>query len=352
MNNIQADIIHFMESIVWLNIALTGSDYRKLLHVHGKFLPSHIKWHNRVIRKALGLMADGQVCITHGARESLTAQGWGLPERTWVVSNAIDNRAFQALPTRRLARATLNIPADVRLLGMICRLVKHRGCDDAIRILRRLEGEWHLAFCGDGPFRNELEAKAELEGVSGRVHFLGSVDDVRTSLAAMDAFLFLARYDSFGMATCEAFASGVPVFGLGGEGEYREPEYPLVTPDNSIFVERHQAANYEVAESPQALDSLARHISDYGKNPQRYEDMIKRARAWVQKRFDAPIQAEAMARIYESFNCSTKRIQRVSDHRLDPQGNVKSEELMDHLKNKDFLTLEQVIERLPLRSHK
>ena len=41
------------------------------------------------------------------------------------------------------------------------------------------------------------------------MHFTGLMDDVRPALAAFDASLFLARYDSFGLASCEAMASGV-----------------------------------------------------------------------------------------------------------------------------------------------
>lgn len=313
MKSLKPDVIHFMDNVVWLNAALSGKRYKKLLHVHGKFLLSYVKWHDRVIRKRLGLMADGQVCITHGASETLTAHGWCRPQRTWVVSNAVNSKAFETLPARHLARAALKIPADVRLLGMICRLVKHRGCEDAIEILHRLENGWHLAICGDGPFRNELEAKGEREGVRGRMHFLGSHEDVRPVLAAMDAFLFLARYDSFGLATCEALASGVPVFGLAGDGEYRERQNPLITSDNSIFVERHQATNYEAAESPQVLDMLARHITDFGKNPQRYEDMTRRAKEWVRSRFDASKQAEAMTKIYRSVHCSNRQHSEISN---------------------------------------
>jgi len=333
LRNLKPDIIHFMDNVIWLNAALTGTGYKKLLHVHGKFLPSYMEWYDRRLRKRLGLKADGQVCITYGASATLTALGWGRPERTWVVPNAINIRAFEDLPARPIARAALNIPADVRLLGMVCRLVEHRGCQDALEILRRLEQNWHLAFCGDGPFRNELEMKAEREGVRGRVHFLGSLADVRPALAAMDAFLFLARYDSFGIATCEAFASGVPVFGLAGDGEYREPQNPLITDDNSIFVERHQATNYEAPESPEVLDKLARHIADYGENPQRYEAMTKRAKEWVQSRFDASIQAEAMTQVYEKVHCSNKQHIRTTNDCSDGHPSVNSEEFYESPSN-------------------
>lgn len=303
MQSIKPDIIHFMDNVSWLHAALIGTSYKKLIHVHGKFIPSYIKWYDRIIRKRIGLMADGQVCISHGSRETLYALGWGRPKRTWVVPNAINSKLFGDLPARPAARAALKLPSDVLVLGMVCRLVKHRGGQDAIEILRRLDGHWHLAFCGDGPFRSELEAKAERDGIRGRVHFIGSLDDIRPMLAAMDGFLFLARYDSFGLATCEAMAAGVPVFGLAGDGEYREPQYPLITADNSIFVNRHQPSNYEVAEVPETLDELALRIKDYEENPQGYREMVKRAREWVRSRFDAPIQAKAMTRIYEEVLC-------------------------------------------------
>ena len=294
------DLLHFMDPVSWLQLALLGLRPARLLHVHGRFLPAYITVLDRLVWRALARIAAGQVCISEGARRTLLAIGWGQPDRTWTVHNALDCKYFEQLPSKTAARNSLGLPQHAKILGMVCRLNRYRGCDDAMRILTRLGPGWHLLLCGDGPFRHNLEALAEELGVQNRVHFVGLLGDVRPAYAALDAFAMLARYESFGLATCEAMLTGVPVFGLAGGGEYREPEYPLVTQDNAIFVERSRPDDlqHETPERTEVLDALAEPISEYGEQPAKYQPMIERARRWVIERFDAPIQAEAMTVLY------------------------------------------------------
>src|SRR5581483_3951172 len=115
---------------------------------------------------------------------------------------------------------------------------------DAIRVLSRLNSDWHMLFCGDGPMREYLVDVARQEGVADRTHFAGILDDMRQGYAAMDAFLFLSKLEPFGLVIAEAMAARVPVFGLAGEGAYRDTLYPLITQENSVFVERANPGDY------------------------------------------------------------------------------------------------------------
>jgi len=223
--------------------------------------------------------------------------GLARPEACWTIYNSVDVERFEQLPSRAEARGQLRLPADAKVLGMVCRLFPDKGCADALELLSRLDPGWLLMFVGEGSYRSELERLVKAKGLQERVRFTGALGDVRPAYAAMDAYLFLSRYESFGLVLAEAMAAGVPVFGLGALGEYREPEYPLVRPDNAVFVER---ANPEEvgAESPAVLDELAGRILHFEDHPELYDGMVERARAWVKERFDAPLQARAMAAVY------------------------------------------------------
>jgi glycosyltransferase involved in cell wall biosynthesis len=122
---------------------------------------------------------------------------------------------------------------------------------------------------------------------------------MRLGYAAMDAYLFLSRLEPFGLVIAEAMAARVPVFGLAGEGAYRDALYPLITPENSVFVERANPGDYISPEPAAVIDELASRINDFGMNPESYRPMVERAHQWVQARFDARVQAEAMAELYE-----------------------------------------------------
>jgi glycosyltransferase involved in cell wall biosynthesis len=83
---------------------------------------------------------------------------------------------------------------------------------------------------GKEPQRVELSALADALGLSGRLHFLGWVDDAELPVLYAEAlaFVYPSLYEGFGLQLCEAMAAGCPtlaarasclpeVLGKGGE---------------------------------------------------------------------------------------------------------------------------------------
>jgi len=295
---LQPDIIHFQDSAVWLNLALMGTTYRKLIHVHGRPIVSEMRWFDRFLNRMIIGSSDGAVCITNGARETVAGLGWAKSDNCWTLYNSIDSSAYSDLPTSAEARKRLALPANAHLLGMVCRLVPEKGCRNAIDLLRRLPSSWHLVFCGDGPLRPELERRSRATGLAERIHFLGALGDVRPVYAALDAYLFLTEYEPFGLVIGEAMAAGVPVFGWRRAGEYSELRKPLVTPDNSIFIGSGLPANAS-AEGSAVLDKLASAIEICGDCPQAYSNVVATARRWVMSTFSPQEQADSARSLYE-----------------------------------------------------
>jgi glycosyltransferase involved in cell wall biosynthesis len=122
---------------------------------------------------------------------------------------------------------------------------------------------------------------------------------MRAAYASMDAFLFLSKLEPFGLVIAEAMAARVPVFGLAAEGAYRDTLYPLITPENSVFIERSSPGDYISPEPAALIDELARRIDEFAMNPASHADMVDRAQQWVLDRFDGRVQAEAMLEIYD-----------------------------------------------------
>jgi len=299
IEGIDPDILHFHNPAYWLHAALAGKPYKKLIHLHGPYFPRRMGVLDRWLMAQTHRLGDGTVCITRGMRETVLQLGWGLPDRTWTVYNGIQCDTPGTDTGRRAARSTLGLPHNALVIGVVCRLAWYKGCRDAIRILTRLHPEWHLLFCGDGPMRGSLLETAREEGVSDRTHFAGQLEDMRLGYAAMDAYLFVSRLEPFGLVIAEAMAASIPVFGLAAEGSYRDEMYPLITPENSVFVERANPGDYISPEPAAVIDELAGRINDFGMNPESYRPMIERAREWVSNRFDAHVQAEAMAELYD-----------------------------------------------------
>jgi glycosyltransferase involved in cell wall biosynthesis len=136
-------------------------------------------------------------------------------------------------------------------------------------------------------------------GLVDRIHFIGVQNDVAPVYAALDAYAFLSRYEPFGLVLAEAMSAGVPIFGIEGDGEYNETEYPLITGDNADLVAFDGSRNHESGLPVQILDEIAHRITNYSRRPDLYCAMIERARVRANACFGAPIQAAAMMSVYE-----------------------------------------------------
>ena len=309
LRDLRPEIVHYIDPLLWMKVATLTMGTLNVVHVHGA-IPTDLPLRSadRFRWWFLRRTTDHFVCITEGARRSHIQSSLLSAERTAVVYNGVDANWFDDRPERATARRDLGIPPDKMVIGMLCRLVEARGCDDFIRILKVLDPRWHGLLVGDGPDRARLEDLARHLGVRSRLTFAGNLDDVRPAYSAMDAFAYLALYDSFGMATAEAMLCRVPVFGIHGTGEYNEPENPLVTTDKTVFASRPRIRlKFGQDEDPLTLAEIAGRINDFGKNPGELSELVERAHQHVRQKFTTGTQAAAMLMLYTKLLSDGRR---------------------------------------------
>lgn len=306
LQKLQPDVIHFQETIMWLRAALLGVPAKKVVHLHGSYsagravaAPTMTKTKallNPILSRTYLRSTDAQVCINNPTRRELLELGWVTEESACVVYNSVDCARFSSRIASARARAQLSLPADTLLLGFVSRLVWEKGGSDFLALIDQLPDRWHGVICGDGPEREELQRKASERGLAARIHFLGSLDDVKPVYDALDAYAFVSRFEPFGLVLAEAMASGVPIFGLEREGDYNQSEYPLLPPDVAVMIPVKDPDLF-----PQSMSALASRIVDFGVNPESYRLMIERARLWVDNCFSAPVQGTAMTSVYQDI---------------------------------------------------
>jgi glycosyltransferase involved in cell wall biosynthesis len=124
----------------------------------------------------------------------------------------VDPVAFHPLE----GRAANNPPT----IGYAGRLVEEKGLFVLVEALAGLAGAWRLALWGQGPLRQELEARLRALGLAERVTFYDYVPstEMPRHLAALDMLVLpsLTRpnwKEQFGRVLLEAMACGVPVVG-------------------------------------------------------------------------------------------------------------------------------------------
>jgi len=74
--------------------------------------------------------------------------------------------------------------------------------------------QWRLRIVGEGVLRPVLEAQIASLGLKDRVELPGSTAEIGAEYAAAQIFAISSTYESFGLATAEAMAHGLPVIGF------------------------------------------------------------------------------------------------------------------------------------------
>lgn len=141
----------------------------------------------------------------------------GLPvERIVLRRNGLDLSEFGSLPPRGNFRRSIGLPTDDFVALFFGRLT---GLKRPEMLLDALKGPGaqrvRLVFAGpdeDGT-RGRLEARAASLGLGERTHFVGPLygRDKLQALVDADVFVLPSGGESFGTATIEAMACGLPV---------------------------------------------------------------------------------------------------------------------------------------------
>jgi glycosyltransferase involved in cell wall biosynthesis len=147
--------------------------------------------------------------------------------RTRCLSCGVDPATFN--PSRRDPefRRGLGIEPGQKVVFYAGRLSREKELDLLLAAFARLpQPDFVLLIAGDGP---DAPAIARYAAAEPHVRYLGDLDSralLATAYASSDAFVAPGRYETFGMSTIEAIASGLPVVGIAGSGTASfVPEY-------------------------------------------------------------------------------------------------------------------------------
>jgi glycosyltransferase involved in cell wall biosynthesis len=136
------------------------------------------------------------------------------PERVFLTPFVIDTPFFSARAAaseREATRARWSIPPAAPVALFVGKLVPWKRPGDFLEAAARVEG-LYAVFAGEGPLRTALEARSALPDLSGRVRFLGFINQMGLPqiYAACDFLVLPSEYEPFGVVVNEAFACGIP----------------------------------------------------------------------------------------------------------------------------------------------
>ena len=167
---------------------------------------------------------------------------WGADkDRTIVILNAIDPKAFRRVPEKRVPlREALSYAPDEVVIGAVGRVEVQKRFDLLLKVfagLAQVHPKLRLAIVGDGSLRAELAAMASTLGVSDRCQFLGQREDISDLHHAFDLFVQSSEYEGTPNAVLEAMAMETPIVAtdVGGTRELALPGvHALIVPNHDV----------------------------------------------------------------------------------------------------------------------
>lgn len=250
----------------------------------------------RALRAACAAAVPVVVCVSNAVARHVSRSEFVPASKIRVIHNGVRTEVFRPATAFDRARMRSELgwgPTDFIFL-CAARLSDQKGHKYLLEAVAQLPpgSRGRLALAGDGPLRPDLEAQAARLGLSARVQFLGTREDVPALLGAADAYACASRQEGHPLALLEAMTVGLPIVAprLPSIVEIAFPGSPVFFgPDLPGWADHHDSA--AMAEALAALE--------------RESDMHRRKaegiRAEVTQRFSLDTMVEAHAALYRDL---------------------------------------------------
>jgi glycosyltransferase involved in cell wall biosynthesis len=169
--------------------------------------------HHALAERLLMRGTDRVIASAEAVRAFYIHQVHADPAKVDVIYNAVDFLQAQPSHSQAVTRASLGVPADALVVGVIARLTEqkgHRFLFDALAGTPALANV-HLLVIGGGERRAALGVQVEALGLSSRVHFLGPRRDLGDLLGAMDVFVMPSLWEGLPLSLVLAMGASLPV---------------------------------------------------------------------------------------------------------------------------------------------
>lgn len=173
---------------------------------------------------------------------------------------------YSGIKTERFNNSFKNRSKTSKIfIGVIGRLSVEKGHKYFIDALPLLQGmEYDCLIVGEGPLRAELEAQVRINGLQGKVTFLGFQEDIPKVMKTLDVVVLPSINETFGITIVEAFASkkiviasnvgGIPELVKNAETGYLVPaKDPVAIAEALIHIYRNPSEIERIVENAYML---------------------------------------------------------------------------------------------------
>lgn len=259
--------------------------------VHGQaFHPYEKGWRNAIYKESERIAArscDKIFAVAQAMIDQCVDASIAPRDKYMVVYSGMDTSAFANAVREPELRRKLGIPENARVIATLARLFPMKGYEYVIPAAAEIIRDYpdtHILIIGDGPMRDELDARIASLGLAGHFHFAGLVPpaQVHRYLVQADLLWHLSLREGLPRSVVQALATGIPAIG------YRLDGTPEVILDGETG---YCTAPEQVGEVVDATRKLWR-------TPALARQMGENGRRLVLERFDWPRMADILEREY------------------------------------------------------
>lgn len=242
----------------------------------------------RSVERLLAIVSDRLIGVSQATVDELVGLGVAPAGRFTVVPIGLDLDEFLAVGAPEpQARERLGARGDDVVVTFVGRLVPIKRVDvllAAVSEARRRGAAVHLVVVGDGELRRDLEAQADVLGLTGCVTFTGFRRDLPQIAAGTDVAVLTSDNEGTPVALIEAGAAGRPsvATAVGGVTD-------IVRPDTGITVPRGD------------VEALAGALVELAGDPDRRAELGRAAREHVRTKYAAERLVTDVEELYEEL---------------------------------------------------
>lgn len=275
------------DRMFWGRLAAWRADVPVVISaLHSTGWPDRIGRLNRMLTPLTDAFVG--VATAHGR---YLIEGERFPaERVHVIPNGVDTQRFQPRPRDGALLATLGIPSEATIVGLVAVLRPEKNHELFLRaaaLVRQQVAGARFVLVGNGPERDKLDRLAAELGLADVVHFLGARSDVPQILPLFDVFALTSKIEASPVSILEAQACGLPVVatrvGSIGESVIDDETGYLVTPGS---VDEVASAMIRLLRSPELRQRLGSAARQFVVQHRSLEAMVSGYEELISKLYD------------------------------------------------------------------
>lgn len=226
--------------------------------------------------------ADAFIAVSEHLRSQIIAGiGDWAADKVEVIPNMVDISGIE-FRTRR--------PSDIARWIYVGGLEEHKGVREVVRAFdsyrNRYSPDAHLTLVGEGPLRGWIEMYASSHGFASSLDVTGSVEHSRLGhyLDSADVMVHLSPEETFGIASLEGIAAGMPVVSLRNLGAVNTWG-------------RYEELCGTLLELGVSSDEVADAVADLQNSPERLDLAV--GRRMIEEKYSPDVIAGEIGAIYE-----------------------------------------------------